>query len=176
MRLTAEGRVEDLSFLRELKKPAQGRVFAAGQLGDPHSSGPCSRVGGERREVFILAPRPGIGLGDPLSPRKDRFLQKEDPQSHPIAERTSLPSPLSLPTCGPVRGSDPVPWQAAWGGFHSPPRPLPALLSCCRLFSLSPACSTVRRNKWLTEGPHSLGPPSPFLGPFREPDTHLHPR
>ena len=31
MRLTAEGRVEDLSFLRELKKPAQGRVFAAGQ-------------------------------------------------------------------------------------------------------------------------------------------------
>ena len=129
--------------------------------------------------VFLLTPRPGIGLGDPFRPRKDRFLQKKDPSwSHPVAEKTSLPSPLSLPTCGPVCGSDPAPWQAArgWGGFLSPPHPLPTLLSCCRLFSL-PSCFTVRRNKWLTEGPHPLGPPSPFLGPFREPDPFpLHPR
>lgn len=175
MRLTAEGWVKGLSFLRELKKPAHGRVFAAGWLGlRPPFVWPLLSGG---REVFLLAPRPGIRLGDPLSPRKDRFLLKEDlpTPSHPVAEKTSLPSPLSLPTCGPVQAQT-LCLGRPHGGFHSPPCPLPALLSCCRLFSLSPACSTVRRNKWLTEGPHSLRPPSPFLGPFREPDPPLHPR
>ena len=56
-----------------------------------------------------------------MSPRKDRFLLKEDlpTPSHPVAEKTSLPSPLSLPTCGPVRAQT-LCLGRPHGGFHSP--------------------------------------------------------
>lgn len=51
--MTAEGWVKGLSFLRELKKPAHGRVFAAGWLGlRPPFVWPL--LSGGRRCSFLL--------------------------------------------------------------------------------------------------------------------------
>lgn len=178
MRLTAEGWAEDLSFLGGLKKPAQGRVFAAGRLGlGPSLVWPLlSGVGG----CSFLLPHLALGWGAPLGPgRTGSYKRKTPPGATLLLRRPSSHLLCHCPRLGPsvaqaLRLGRP---HGGGGGFLSPPHPLPALLSCCRLFPLLPACSTVRRNKWLTEGPHSLGPPSPFLGPFREPDpSPLHPR
>ena len=81
MRLTAEGRVEDLSFLRELKKPAQGRVFVAGRLGDPHSSDPCSRRGGKGGVHSCSST--WYRVGGPLEPQEGQVPTKGRPPEPP---------------------------------------------------------------------------------------------
>ena len=177
MCLTAEGQAEDLSFLGGLKKPAQGCVFAAGRLGlGPSLVWPLCLGGGVW--CSFLLPHLALGWGTPLGPgRTGSYKRKTPPGATLLLRRPASRLLCHCPRVGPsVAQTLRLGRPHGGGGVPLTPTTLPALLSCCRLFPL-PSCFTVRRNKWLTEGPHPPGPPPPFLGPFREPDpSPLHPR
>lgn len=137
MRLTAEGWAEDLSFLGGLKKPAQGRVFAAGRLGlGPSLVWPLlSGVGG----CSFLLPHLALGWGAPLGPgRTGSYKRKTPPGATLLLRRPASHLLCHCPRLGPsvaqaLRLGRP---HGGWGGLPLTPTPPASLAELLQIVPL----------------------------------------